>query len=62
VISELESFKPGAMVEEIALRDEITPAVLFGKYVEPSAFALSVLLFPIAIVGLVINRIKAKRS
>jgi apolipoprotein N-acyltransferase len=62
VISELESFKPGAMVEEIALRDEITPAVLFGKYVEPSAFALSVLLFPIAIVGLVINRIKANRS
>jgi len=62
VISELESFKPGAMVEEIALREEITPAVLFGKYVEPSAFAMSVILFPIAIVGLVIRRMKVKRS
>ncbi len=62
VISELESFKPGAMVEEIALRDEITPAVVFGKHVEPASFAISVLLFPVSIVGLTIRRLKAKRS
>ena len=62
VISELESFKPGAMVEEIALRDEITPAVVFGKYVEPASFALSLLLFPVSVFGLLLRRLKAKRS
>jgi apolipoprotein N-acyltransferase len=62
VIQELESFKPGAMVEEIALRDEITPAVRFGRYVEPTSFAIALLLFPIAVIGLTIRRLKAKRS
>ena len=62
VITELESFKPGAMVEEIALRNEITPAVMFGGLVEPLAFAISLLLFPIAVFGLVIRRLRAKRS
>ena len=62
VITELESFKPGAMVEEIALRKEITPAVMFGGLVEPIAFAISLLLFPLAIVGLIRRRLKAKRS
>jgi apolipoprotein N-acyltransferase len=62
VITELERFKPGAMVEEIALRKEITPAVMFGGYVEPIAFVISLVLFPIALVGLTIRRIRAKRS
>jgi len=62
VISELESFKPGAMVEEIALRDEITPAVMFGGLVEPISFAISMLLFPISVIGLLIRRLRAKRS
>lgn len=62
VIQELESFKPGAMVKEIALRNEITPAVVFGKYVEPGAFAFSLLLFPMSVIGLAIRRLKAKRS
>lgn len=62
VVQELESFKPGAMVEEIALRNEITPAVAFGKYVEPGAFAFAILLFPISIIGLTLRRLKAKRS
>jgi len=62
IVSELESFVPGAMIEDIALRDEITPAVAFGKYVEPGSFALSLLLFPTAVIGLVIRRLKAKRS
>jgi apolipoprotein N-acyltransferase len=62
VITELESFKPGAMVEEIALRKEITPAVMFGGYVEPIAFGIGIVLFPIAVVGLIIRRIRAKRS
>jgi apolipoprotein N-acyltransferase len=62
VITELESFKPGSMVEEIALRKEITPAVLFGGYVEPIAFGIGLVLFPIAVLGLIIRRFKAKRS
>lgn len=62
VVDELESFKPGAMVEEIALRDEITPAVMYGRYVEPISFAIACLLFPIGIVGLTLRRLKAKRS
>ena len=62
VITELESFKPGAMVEEIALRNEITPAVMFGGFVEPIAFALSLIFFPISVIGLVFRRLKARRS
>jgi apolipoprotein N-acyltransferase len=62
VITELERFKPGAMVEEIALRKEITPAVMFGGYIEPIAFGLGVLLFPISALGLIFRRIRAKRS
>jgi hypothetical protein len=50
------------MVEEIALRKEITPAVMFGGYVEPIAFGISMVLFPIALVGLTIRRVRAKRS
>ncbi len=62
VITELESFKPGAMVEEIALRNEITPAVMFGGLIEPLAFAFSLILFPISFIGLSIRRLKARRS
>ena len=62
VVTELESFKPGAMVEEIALRNEITPAVLFGGLVEPLAFAISLILFPISFIGLAVRRMRAKRS
>ena len=62
VISELESFKPGSMVEEIALRKEITPAVMFGGLVEPTAFVLTLLLLPLAVVGLIRRRLKARRS
>jgi apolipoprotein N-acyltransferase len=62
VITELESFKPGAMVEEIALRNEITPAVMFGGFVEPIAFAISLILFPISFIGLVFRQLKARRS
>jgi len=62
VIQELKPFEPGAMVEEIALRNEITPAVRFGRYIEPTAFALALMLFPIAVIGLAIRRWKVKRS
>ena len=62
VIQELESFKPGAMVEEIALRNEITPAVRFGGFIEPFAFWLSVLLITASVVGLALRKLKAKRS
>lgn len=62
VVKELESFKPGAMVEEIALRKEITPAVMFGGLVEPLAFSISLILFPISFLGLALRRLRAKRS
>lgn len=62
VIAELESFKPGSMVEEIALRNEITPAVMYGGLVEPLAFAISLILFPISMIGLSIRRLKARSS
>ena len=62
IVTELESFKPGAMVEEIALRHEYTPAILIGGYVEPLAFAITVFAFPIALLSLLLRRLKAKRS
>ena len=62
VVTELESFEPGAMVEEIALRNEITPAVMFGGLVEPLAFTISLILFPISFIGLAVRRMRAKRS
>jgi apolipoprotein N-acyltransferase len=62
VMSELEPFKPGFMVEEIALRDELTPAVVFGKYVEPSAAAMSMAMFFLSIASLTRRRFKARLS
>jgi apolipoprotein N-acyltransferase len=62
VVTELESFEPGAMVEEIALRNETTPAVMFGGLVEPLAFAISLILFPISFIGLAVRRMRANRS
>jgi hypothetical protein len=50
------------MVEEIALRNEITPAVMFGGLIEPLTFAISLILFPISFIGLSIRRLKARRS
>lgn len=61
IVSELERFKPGAMVEDIALRNEITPAVMFGGYIEPAAFVISSILFPVALLGSLIRRLRAKK-
>ena len=61
IVSELERFKPGAMVEEIALRNEITPAVMFGGYIEPASFAISLILFPVAFFGLAFRRFRSKK-
>jgi apolipoprotein N-acyltransferase len=59
---ELPTFTPAAMISEIPLRTDITPAVAFGRYVEPSTFWLSTLLFPIAIVGNFVARRKRKKQ
>lgn len=59
---ELPTFTPAAMVADIPLRNEITPAVAFGRYIEPTSFAISLLLFPTAICGNLILRRKRKQQ
>lgn len=62
VMHELETFKPGAMVSEIALRDDITPAVRFGRYFEEASFFLAIAMFSIAVVGLTVSKRRKKTS
>ncbi len=59
---ELPTFTPAAMVSDIPLRTDITPAVAFGRYVEPATFWLATLLFPIALVGNFVARRKRKKQ
>jgi apolipoprotein N-acyltransferase len=61
VADELPTFTPGAMVADIPLRNQRTPAVIYGRYIEPSAFAISLVLFPVAIVGNILQRRKRKK-
>ncbi len=61
VISELESFKPGAMVADIQLRSDKTPAMIYGRFIEPTAFALTLLLSFMATIGALIKRFKRKQ-
>jgi len=44
-IDELPTFEPGAMVADIDLRSDITPAMVFGRFIEPIAFGFAMLLF-----------------
>jgi len=60
VINELESFTPAAMVENITLHSGKTPAMIFGRYVEPLALSLSILLFMFAIASTFIRKRKTK--
>ncbi len=57
---ELPTFTPDAMVADIPLRSEITPAVAFGRYIEPASFAITLLLFPAAVIGNLILRRRRK--
>ena len=61
VIRELPMFTPAAMVADISLRKDITPAVRFGRYIEISALIFGVSLFLIALVGLTVARIRRRR-
>ena len=56
VIDELETFKPGAMVADIKLRTDKTPAMIFGRYIEPTTFYISIGLFLMAMIGSIIAR------
>jgi len=59
---ELPTFKPGAMVANIPLRNNLTPAVAYGRFIEPTSFAIAALLFPISAVGnFVLRRRRKKR-
>jgi apolipoprotein N-acyltransferase len=62
IVEELPTFEAEHMVKDIPLRTDITPAVAFGRYVEPATFWLSTLLFPIAIVGNFVARRKRKKQ
>ena len=56
VIDELETFKPGAMVADIKLRTDKTPAMIFGRYIEPATFYISIGLFLMTMIGSIIAR------
>jgi len=62
VVEELESFKPGTMVKDIPLRDEITPAVKYGRYLESTSMVIALFLLAASVIGLIANRLRAKRS
>lgn len=61
VIEELESFKPGAMVSDITLRTDKTPAMVYGRFIEPTAFGLALLLGLFAVISSLIKRFKGRR-
>jgi apolipoprotein N-acyltransferase len=62
IADELPTFTPDAMVVDIPLRTQITPAVAYGRYIEPSAFAITLLLFPTALIGNFILRRRRKKQ
>jgi apolipoprotein N-acyltransferase len=62
IADELTPFTADAMVVDIPLRTQITPAVAYGRYIEPSAFAITLLLFPTAVIGNFILRRRRKKQ
>jgi len=62
IADELPTFTPAAMVVDIPLRTQITPAVAYGRYIEPVSFAMTLLLFPTAVIGNFILRRRRKKQ
>jgi apolipoprotein N-acyltransferase len=62
IADELPTFTPAAMVVDIPLRTQITPAVAYGRYIEPVSFAITLLLFPAAVIGNFIVRRRRKKQ
>lgn len=62
IADELPTFTPAAMVVDIPLRTQITPAVAYGRYIEPVSFAITLLLFPAAVIGTFILRRRRKKQ
>ncbi|NBT46270.1 MAG: apolipoprotein N-acyltransferase [Actinobacteria bacterium] len=60
IISELPTFKPDYMVANIELRKDLTPAMVFGRYIEPIAFGLTLLLLISSIVWKILTRRKKR--
>ncbi|MEY4418643.1 MAG: hypothetical protein RIQ88_1081 [Actinomycetota bacterium] len=60
VLQELPTFTPAAMVQDITLRSDKTPAMIFGRYIEPTATLLGVIFFLIALLGSL--KIRRKRT
>jgi len=60
VMQELESFKPDYMVEDIELHKGKTPAMIFGRYIEPLAFGLAIALFLLAVASTLLGKRRAK--
>ncbi len=61
VVRELPMFTPAAMVADISLRSDRTPAVIYGRYIEPTAFFFGIAAFLIALVGLTVARVRRRR-
>jgi apolipoprotein N-acyltransferase len=60
VLRELPMFTPAAMVANISLRSDRTPAVIYGRYIEASAFGFGIGAFLIAVIGLIVARVRRK--
>ncbi len=60
IVKELPMFTPAAMVANISLRSDKTPAVIFGRYIEAGAFVFAIALFLIALIGLTIARARRR--
>jgi len=57
-IAELPTFEPGAMVATIDLRKDITPAIFFGRFIEPTAFGLMLFLLLGSLIWKIVGRRK----
>jgi hypothetical protein len=49
------------MVSDIALRTDKTPAMVFGRFIEPTAFALTLILTLFAVISSLVKRYKGRR-
>ena len=60
VLQELESFTPAAMVQDIKLHSGKTPAMIYGRFIEPLAFWMSIVFFLLALGSTFVLRRRTK--
>ena len=54
----LPVFKPGAMVDTVALRTSKTPAMIFGRYIEIASFFAALLLVLISAIAITARKFR----